>query len=149
MHRVRTGFYPSVKAEVRAKFNEVGASTIYQQCQAARIAILTAMGANPNSPSQWGIVMSWNKLPTECYGYEETKQFFDWKNLAQFPTSWTFIHIDPRIDRSKHETCDWKRRNLSISYDCNHELKPSRQEYIDRHAPDCKYVLPVDQVDFE
>lgn len=149
MNHPRTGFYPSVKAEVRAKFREVGATAIYQQCRTARIAILTAMGADPNSPSRWDVINTWRKLPIECSGYEETKQSYDWRNLAQYPTSWLFIPVDPRIDHSKHKTCDWKRRNLSISYDCNHELKPSRQEYIDKHAPECKYTLPVDQVDFE
>lgn len=149
MYQPRTGYYPSVKAEVRAKFKEFGASTIYQQCQAARRSILIATGVDLNNPSRSAIVNSWNKLPTECYGYEETEEFFNWRELAQFPTSWTFIPIDPKINRSKHETCDWKRKNLSISYDCNSRTSLSRQEYMDKYMPkECKCALPTDQVDF-
>ena len=140
MYQPRTGYYPSVKSEVRAKFELQTASIIYQQCQAARILAL-------KSTSRSDIVDSWGKLPVECSGYEETKQCSDWKELAQFPMSWTFIPIS-KIDRSKHETCDWKRKNLSDSYD-RATTSLSRSDYMEKYMPkECEYTLPTSQVDF-
>lgn len=87
------------EVDVRRYINRIGYPAVYKECESIRKTILKALGTDPEAPSRWNVIVSWNKLPMMCHIDNKSPESKRWREIAQFPTSWEF-HTDEDINRA-------------------------------------------------